>query len=498
VPAGREQFDAQLYHHQLGTDAATDTASLGKPPSPIAEHRLIASAHGGHAAAFIYYGDGNYESVYLREGKTWRKVLGTEAKVHAVDSTTAGAAWDGERLLVVSYQDAPRGRLEALDPSGHRQVLVPQGDWAMDGVAVIKGGILLSEVNGPDWRVRQFDAGGKLVRTVGLPASGIGITALASDEDSPVALIGYAGWSSAPRWVRFDSSSGALTTVFEVKPPADYSHVRSWRLDAVSTGGAKVPVTVIALGDARPDGHRPTILSAYGGYGLSQQPRLIGTYLAWLERGGVYALANIRGGGEFGDPWHENGSRANKQHSFDDLHAAAQELIQAHWTDAAHLGIVGGSNGGLLMGGALTQHPADYRAVVSLVGMYDMLRNELFPNGEYNTFEYGSVKNAGEFGWLYGYSPLHHVRANTAYPAVLLITGENDPRVAPWQSRKFAAALQKANTSARPILLITRRNEGHGVTSSFSQRVGNSAAVLTFFAEELGLPPGTNSPAPRK
>jgi prolyl oligopeptidase len=271
--------------------------------------------------------------------------------------------------------------------------------------------------------------------------------------------------------------------------------VHTWRLDAPSTGGVRVPVTVIALGDVQPDGHRPTILSAYGGYGLAIEPSFVGTNLAWLERGGVYAVANIRGGGELGDNWHQDGSRGNKQHSFDDLHAAAQALISAHWTDREHLGILGGSNGGLLMGGALTQHPGDYRAVASVVGIYDMLRSELWPNGEYNTHEYGTVKDATEFGWLYGYSPLHHVRAGTAYPAILLMTGENDPRVAPWQSRKFAAALQKANTSKQPIILLTRRNEGHGVTSSFSQRVGNRGALLSFFAEELSLPPVQAAPA---
>jgi prolyl oligopeptidase len=148
------------------------------------------------------------------------------------------------------------------------------------------------------------------------------------------------------------------------------------------------------------------------------------------------------------------------------------------------------------MGVALTQHPEDYRAVVSLVGSYDALRLEVWPNGEYGTYEFGTVTNAAEFAWLNAYSPLQHVRPGAAYPAVLLITAENDPRVAPWQSRKFAAALQKANASPRPILLITRRGEGHGVTSSFSQRVGNTGAELSFFAEELGLAPAAPPPSP--
>jgi prolyl oligopeptidase len=488
VPEDRLQFNAVLYHHVFGTPASADTAALGKGFSPVAEYLLSSSTRGEYAAAFVHFGDGNPEEVYLRKGREWRKALGTEAQVHSASSGGNGAAWDGDRLLVISYQDAPRGKLLALDREGHARVLVAEQDWAIDGVAPVKGGFLLREVSGPDWRVRQFNAAGRSVRTLALPKSGVGIGVMASSAASPLALVSYQGWELPTHWAKYDADSGTMTTVFEVKPPADYSRVRSYRLTAKSADGTAVPVTVVALAGVQPDGARPAILSAYGGYGLSQEPHFMGTLLAWLERGGVYALANIRGGGEYGDGWHEAGRLANKQHCFDDFHAAAQALLGAHWTDTAHLGILGGSNGGLLMGAALTQHPEDYRAVVSFVGVYDMLRSELWPNGEYNTSEYGTVKKAADFAWLYAYSPLQHVRAGTAYPAVLLITGANDPRVAPWQSRKFAAALQKANTSGRPILLLTRKNEGHGVTSSFSQRVGNTGAMLAFFAQQLVLP----------
>lgn len=497
VPIAREQFNAQLYHHVLGTLVSADTAELGKPPSPVAEHKLISAAHGGHAAAFIYYGDGNFENVYLRSGHTWRKVLGMDERVRTVDSETGrGATWEGDRLLLLSYRDAPLGRLLALDSDGHTRVVLPQQNWAMNGVSAIKGGFLLVEIRGPDWRVRQFNRDGGLVRTVPLPSSGIGINAIASTEDSTTALIGYSGWSVPPRWVKYDAASGAVTTVFEVKPAADYSQVHTWRLDALSTGGVRVPITVLALGDPRRDGKRPTIMSAYGHQGRVRQPSFIVPVLAWLERGGIYAYANIRGGGEYGEGWHADGSRANVQHRFDDLHAAARALIDARWTDVAHLGIVGGSAGGLLMGAALTQHPADYRAVVSFVGLYDMLHLDLWPNGQYGTYEFGAVTNAAEFAWLNAYSPLQHVRPGTAYPAVLLLTAENDPRVASWQSSKFAAALQKANTSTRPILLITRRGEGHGPNSSFSQAVSGIAAELSFFAEELGLAPAAPPTSP--
>jgi prolyl oligopeptidase len=403
------------------------------------------------------------------------------------------AAWDGEQLLVISHQDAPRGKLLGIDATGKSRVLVPQQDWAMNGVAPIKGGYVVAEVAGPDWRVRHYGSDGHAVRSVSLP-TGIGIYSLASSATAARALIAYSGWSIPPHWVSYDATSGAVATLFETQPAADYSQVKSYRLDARSADGTRVPVTLLALAGVTPNGTRPVILWGYGGFGLPQEPRFLGTWLAWLERGGVFAVANIRGGGEFGEGWHEDGMLARKQHVFDDFHASARALVEAHWTDAAHLGIDGGSNGGLLMGAALTQHPQDYRAVVSFVGIYDMLRSELWPNGEYNVSEYGTVKNAADFAWLQAYSPLLHVKQGTAYPAVLLITGENDPRVAPWQSRKFAAALQRANTSPHPILLLTRRNEGHGVTSSFSQRVGNSGVMLAFFAQQLGLPEAAARP----
>jgi prolyl oligopeptidase len=489
VPADQSQFNAALYHHALGSDAKGDALEFGKGLSKVAEYTLLGSADGRHAAALVHAGDGAPDEVYLRHGGgPWKRALGTEANVRAASEVNQGAAWDGDRLLVIAYQSAPRGKLLALDTNGASTLLVPQGEWAMHSVAPIKDGFLVTEVRGPDWRVQQYSSAGKFVRTVALPKTGIGIGTIASSADSAHALITYAGWTIPSRWAEYDGANGTLKTVFEVKPAADYSRVVTYRLDATSKDGTKVPVTVIAMKGVTPDGSRPAILYGYGGFGICTAPRFLGSTLAWLERGGVYAVANIRGGGEFGEGWHADGMLSKKQNVFDDFHAAAEALVAQHWTDSAHLGILGGSNGGLLMGATLTQHPSEYRAVVSLVGIYDMLRVELWPNGQYNISEYGTVTQRPDFEWLRAYSPLQNVKPHTAYPAVLLITGVNDPRVAPWQSRKFAAALQAATTSQNPVLLLTRMNEGHGVTASFSQRVGNAAAAMAFFAQELGLP----------
>lgn len=496
VTSDQSQFNAALYHHALGSDAKDDALEFGKGLSKVAEYTLLGSADGRRAAALVHAGDGAPDEVYLRnDNGPWKRALGTEANVRAASEVNQGAAWEGDRLLVIAYQGAPRGKLLALDANGKSTLLVPQGDWAMHSVAPIKGGFLITEVRGPDWRVQQYSSTGKFVRTAALPKTGIGVGTIASSADSARALITYSGWTIPARWAEYDGANGSLKTVIEVKPAADYSRVVTYRLDATSKDGTKIPVTVIALKGVTPNGARPAILYGYGGFGITTAPRFLGSNLAWLERGGVYAVANIRGGGEFGEGWHADGMLGNKQNVFDDFHAAAQALVQQHWTDPAHLGILGGSNGGLLMGAALTQHPSEYRAVVSLVGIYDMLRVELWPNGQYNVSEYGTVTKKPDFEWLRAYSPLQNVKPDTAYPAVLLITGVNDPRVAPWQSRKFAAALQAATTSKDPVLLLTRMNEGHGVTASFSQRVGNAAAAMAFFAQELGLPSQPLEPA---
>ena len=488
VPVDRLQFDAALYHHVLGGDAKRDTLVFGKGLSKVAEYTLLGSADGKRAAALVHAGDGAPDTVYLRSGHgKWKLALGTDANIRAASEVNQGAAWDGERLLVIAYQDAPRGKLLTLDADGQSTLLVPQGEWAMHSVAPVKDGFLITEVRGPDWRVQQYSSDGKFMRSVPLPKTGIGVGTIASSASSGQALVTYSGWTIPTRWVEYDAQHGTLETVFEVKSAADYSKIVTYRLDATSKDGTKVPVTVIAMKGVTPNGARPAILNGYGGYGITVAPRFLGSTLAWPERGGVFAVANIRGGGEYGEGWHEAGMLSKKQNVVDDFHAAAQALVQNHWTDPAHLGIMGGSNGGLLMGAALTQHPAEYHAVVSLVGIYDMLRSELWPNGQYNISEYGTVTKKPDFEWLRAYSPLQNVKPHTTYPAVLLITGVNDPRVAPWQSRKFAAALQAANASQRPILLLTRMNEGHGVTASFSQRVGNTAATLAFFAGELGL-----------
>ena len=483
-PAGSEvrQFDAALVHHTLGQAAQTDAVVFGQHYSPVAEYRLLTSAGAKQLAVLANIGDGGPAEVYLREGSDWKKVLGHEANVR-------NAAWVGQRLLVTSFADAPRGKLLAIDAEGKVASLVPQREGAMQDIAPMADGFLVTRSWGPDWWAEQYDAHGQFVRRLPLPQHGISIEGIAAEHGQDHALITYGGWTLPARWADYDARNGTLRTVFDVKPAADYSKVEVHRIDGRSKDGTRIPVTVLAMSGVTPNGARPTILYSYGGYDIPIAPHFIGPQLAWLERGGVLAFANIRGGNEYGQDWHAQGQKLHKQNVFDDFHAAALALFDTHWTDRQHLGILGGSNGGLLMGASLVQHPGDYRAVVSMVGIYDVIRHETnFANGAYNVSEFGTVGDAAQFKATLAYSPLQNVQPQTAYPAVLMTTGANDPRVAPWQSRKFTAALQNTTSSSQPILLLTRMNAGHGIGAPFSQRVGNTAIMLTFFAQELGLP----------
>lgn len=476
-----EQFHATLVHHALGQAATADTVVFGKGYSKTAEYVLVNAPATAQAAVLAYDGDGGPAEVFLQHGGSFRRALDRGANVRT-------AAWVNGRLFVASFRGAPRGRIVAIGDDGKAMPVLAEREGAVQQIAPLGDGFLVVRSWGPDWWVEQYGADAKFVRRLPLPEHGIGIGEIASESGQDKALISYSGWTTPARWAEYDGRSGSLKTVFEVKPAADYSKVVVQRIDGTSKDGTKIPVTVLSLPGTTPNGARPTILYSYGGFDIPIKPGFIGSNLAWLEHGGVLAYANIRGGNENGQQWHAQGQKLDKQNVFDDFHAAALALIDARWTDRAHLGILGGSNGGLLMGTQIVQHPGDYRAVVARVGIYDMLRHETdFANGPYNIPEYGSIADPAQFKATLAYSPLQHVQANTVYPAVLLTTGENDPRVAPWQSRKFAAALQNAGASTRPILLLTRMNAGHGVGAPFSQRVGDTAIGLTFFAHELGL-----------
>jgi prolyl oligopeptidase len=269
--------------------------------------------------------------------------------------------------------------------------------------------------------------------------------------------------------------------------PVSFADIEVTREFATSKDGTKIPLNIARKRGTRQNGENPALLYGYGGYGISMSPNFDFSRRLWFDRGGIYVVANIRGGGEFGEDWHKAGNLTKKQNVFDDFATAAQYLVAQKYTRPGKLALQGGSNGGLLMGAMITQHPDLMRAVVSSVGIYDMLRVELAPNGAFNVTEFGTVKDPEQFKALYAYSPYHHVVDGTTYPSILMMTGANDGRVAPYHSRKMIVRLDEANKSGEPILLRTSSVAGHGIGTALSERIKQLADIYSFLFAQLDM-----------
>lgn len=485
-PKEDANFYQQVWFHKLGTPASQDTYVIGREFPRIAEIQLETSDDGRYLLATASNGDGGEYAHYLLDpaGK-WTQITRFEDRINLA------RLGPDDAVYMRSLKDSPHGKILRLPlntPELAKAVVFVPEDTALviDGFVPAAGRLyVVDEVGGPS-QVRVFDFQGKLLKPFELPpVSSVGqIVRLAGDE----VLYSTSTYLEPPAWYDFDPATGTAkrTALFETSP-ADFSDCEVVREFATSKDGTKVPVNIIRLKGTKLNGQNPTLLTGYGGYGISMHPGFDAGRRIWLDQGGVYAVANLRGGGEYGEAWHRAGNLTNKQNVFDDFAACAQYLIKAGYTNPSKLAIEGGSNGGLLMGAELTQHPDLFAAVVTHVGIYDMLRVELDPNGAFNVTEFGTVKNPDQFKSLYAYSPYHHVADKTAYPAVFLLTGQNDGRVNPANSRKMAARLQVANGSKRPILLWTSSSAGHGIGSSFSERVSRGADVLAFMFDQLGV-----------
>jgi prolyl oligopeptidase len=291
---------------------------------------------------------------------------------------------------------------------------------------------------------------------------------------------------------RYTPKTGAMAELpmLSPKPPVDLSEFEVVREMATSKDGTQVPYDVVWKKGAPKDGTQPCLVTGYGGYAISSGPSFKAVQSVLLKRGVCFVQTNLRGGAEFGEEWHQQGMLTKKQNVFDDFAAVLDDLATKKYTSPERIVTIGGSNGGLLMGAMITQHPDKMRAVVSSVGIYDSLRSELTVNGQYNVPEFGSVKDEAQFQALYAYSPYHHVTAGTKYPTVLFVTGANDPRVEPWHSRKMTAALQAAQADPdAPVLLRTSDSSGHGMGTAMSEQIELTAHTFAFILWQLGVQP---------
>jgi prolyl oligopeptidase len=481
-------FFQQIYFHKLGGPADKDAYELGKELPKIAEIELATSQDGKHVLAQVKNGDGGEVAFYLRgAGPTGKWV---QISTFADDVVDAAFGVD-DALYLLSRKDAPKGKLLRLPLKtpvlAQAKVVVPESDGAISDFVPTAHQLYVVDLLGGPSRLRAFDLLGKSVKPLTVPEVSTvqGLTRLGDGDDVAFQVETFL----QPRaWFRYDAKASALKeTALKMTSAADYSDAEAVRAVAQSKDGTQVPYTMLRKKGAKLDGTTPTLIWGYGGYGVNETPRFSAVRRIWLDAGGVYVVANLRGGGEFGDAWHKAGNLTHKQNVFDDFYAVAQKLIADKVTSTPHLAIQGGSNGGLLMGAELTQHPELFRAVVSQVGIYDMLRVEDTPNGLFNVTEFGTVKDPEQFKALWAYSPLHHVKDGVAYPACLFTTGANDPRVDPWHSRKMVARLQAATNNKSLILLRTSDHAGHGIGSSMDEVIAERADIFGFLFEQLGV-----------
>jgi len=495
-PAEDSNFYQQIYFHKLGTSPTEDTYAIGKDFPRIAETVLSASQDGKYLLATVGNGDGgDYEHFLCGPDGKWKQITQFSDGIKAV---VVGS----DAVYMLSRDRAPRGKLLrtplATPELKNATVIVPETSAVIQDFQYTLAGmqptfiptatrLYVTELTGGPTEIHVFDQNGRELGTV--PAEPVSTITQILPLGGDAILFGNVSYVDPMAWYRYDPTSKNVTvTALRETSPYSFAGVDVVREFATSKDGTKVPLTIFRRKGTKLNGQNPAILTGYGGFGISMTPFFDPGLLPWLDAGGVFAIANLRGGGELGEQWHQQGMLTHKQNVFDDFIACAEHLIQAKYTNPSKLGIQGGSNGGLLMGAVLTQRPDLFRAVVSGVGLYDMLRSETTQNGQYNATEYGSVKDPEQFKALYAYSPYHHVEDGVKYPAVLLTVGENDPRVDPWHSRNFAAALQAATASKYPVLLLSFSNAGHGVIgSSEDQQISMAAYELEFLYDQLGV-----------
>ncbi len=492
-PPADMNFYQQAWFHKLGTPTDKDRYELGRDFPRIAEIEFEMHVPSGQLLLTVQDGDGGQFAHYLRspQGK-WRQFSSFEDKV--VQATFASA----DHLFAITREDAPRGRIIRIDTRSldvaSAPTIVPQGadtivtSFYHDPPSVLATPTklyVLYQLGGPS-EIRVFDHDGH-TQTAPQQASVSQVGGL-SPLDGDDVLFFIESYVSPRAIMVFHAETGRTEkTPLSARSAVDMSDVEVRREFAQSKDGTRIPVNILVPKSALNSLPRPTVVYGYGGYGVNLTPRFRPTVKVLLEQGMIYAVANIRGGGEYGEEWHQQGMLTKKQNVFDDFTAAVRYMIDAGYSTPEKLAIMGGSNGGLLMGAMLTQHPELVRAVVGYVGIYDMLRVELSPNGSFNIPEFGTVRNPDHFKALLAYSPFHNVKDGTPYPAVLFLTGENDPRVDPMQSRKMTARLQAATSSGQPVLLRTTSDAGHGAGTPLGEQIEQTAVVYAFLFDRLGV-----------
>ena len=481
----------KIYYHRVGTPQSDDTLVYERKDQKEWGLGAAVSDDGKYLAIRVSQGTSPKNRFFFRElqqqGATGGNVVellpGGDAMYQFIGN-------EGPVFFFRTDKDAPRRRLISIDtatPGAAPKEIVAQSDEALDAADYVGGRFVCSYLKDAKTQVRIFERSGKKIGEVSFPGIGTA-TGFGGKPDDPETFYSFTGFTRPATIYRYDLATGENKVVFQPKVDFNPDDYTTEQVFYPSKDGTKIPMFITYKKGLKKDGQNATYLYAYGGFSISITPSFSPANLTWLEMGGVYAVANLRGGGEYGEAWHEAGMKKNKQNVFDDFIAAAEWLIANKYTSTPKLAIGGGSNGGLLVGACLTQRPDLFGATVPAVGVMDMLRFQKFTIGWAWTSDYGSADDdAAMFAYLRGYSPYHNLKPGTKYPATMVTTSDHDDRVVPAHSYKFAAALQADQAGPAPVLIRIETKSGHGGGRPTAKIIEESADRWAFLWLELGM-----------
>ena len=485
----------KVYYHRLGTAQARDVLVYERPDQPDWGFGAAVTDDGRYVVMNVWLGTDRRNRVHYLDLRSATRPRVTGAVTRLLDDFDAGYGFignDGPVFYFLTDLDAPKKRVIAIDtrqPERARwREIIPQGEDVLEGVQIIHDVFVAHYMHDAHSRLRLFALDGRLLKDVALPTLGA-VASISGERKDDAMFYAFTSFLYPTTIFRYDFTEGR-SSVF--KAPAidfDPSGYETKQVFYTSKDGTRVPMFITHKQGIKLDGSNPTYLYGYGGFDISLTPSFSVSVLAWLELGGVYAMPNLRGGGEYGEEWHQAGMHEKKQNVFDDFLAAAEYLIAQGYTTPAKLAVGGGSNGGLLVGAAITQRPELFGAALPAVGVMDMLRFHKFTIGWAWVTEYGSADSAAQFPYLYKYSPLHNLKAGARYPATLITTADHDDRVVPGHSFKFAAALQAAQAGPAPVLIEIETKAGHGAGKPTSKVIEEQADRWAFLVKNLGIVP---------
>lgn len=485
VPKGEEQFHRRVYLHGMGSDPDQDEEIFGAGRDPRDFYFMTISLDGRWLIVHSRTGTDEATDVYLADLHGDR-VLGPV--IEDVDARTFIRMHHG-RMYILTNLNAPRFKIAVANPAAPAvwRDLIPEGEGVIEDFAIAAGVVAASVSEHVVSRLRIYDqVSGAFRHEVPLPQLGAIGGVSADNHDTDEIYVGFTSFTVPPEILEYHVPSARMKTWARPSGSVNAERFEVHQVLAHSKDGTAIPMFVVYARSTPIDGTAPGVLTGYGGFNISRPPGFLGLWLDWLERGGVFALANLRGGGEYGEEWHRAGMRGHKQNVFDDFIAAAGHVVAERFVAPDRLAINGRSNGGLLVGAAMTQRPELFRAVICGAPLLDMVRYERFGLGRLWSGEFGSAEDPQALRWLYEYSPYHHVKDDVAYPAVLFITYESDTRVDPMHARKMAARLQAASRSAGPIILRRETQAGHA-GKALSKIIDDTLDTLAFLYVELGV-----------